>query len=268
MKETEKPVFTIFFALILLLSAFFAFRSHEAAGGGAEFAEGTLRVELLTRRRNYESGTALLEKVDPLVPCTAPLSPIEDGAFDDAGDFDSLGMPLAEGYRDHIVQVTNTGEADAYVRVLAAIPAALDEKNEAGDSALIFHGGERFREDGSFAPGNETNPAFSDIRTELAARDMVGGVLSNIYSFTYSTALKAGETTPAAALTGFCLSGSAKLENGRITLGGADTGFQGSTVEIPIRVQAVQAQGFENAEEAFRTVYGEGSPWADGAGAP
>lgn len=257
MKETEKPVFTIFFALVLLLSAFLAFRSREAADAGASFTEGPLRAELLTRRRTYENGTVALTPFDPAAPCGEPLAPIEAAALDDAGDLDLYGMPLAEGYRDHIVQVRNTGEANAYVRVLAAIPAALDDKNEAGESALVWHSGCFFREDGSFGPGSGPNDAFLDIRTELAARDTVGGVLSNIYSFTYATPLKAGETTPAAALTGFCLSENVKTVNGHITLGGADTGFTAGAVVIPIKVQAVQAQGFENAEEAFRTVYGE-----------
>lgn len=168
---------------------------------------------------------------------------------------------MADGYVDQIVRVMNTGTASAYVRVIVAVPAVLDDANDAGHHALHWNLGNRFKADGSFTAENDTNPYFEKISWKLSETTEVNGVNSNIYIFTYTDPLNGGETTKAAAFVGFYLDSCVNIIDGHIMLDGVDTGFTNDTVKIHVEAQAVQSYGFTSADEAFTKANISPNPW-------
>ena len=90
--------------------------------------------------------------------------------------------------------------------------------------------------------------------------------MCNLYVFTYTEELKAGETTDAAAFVGFYLDSSADVEDGKIMLDGADTGFRDDSVKIHVEAQAVQSYNMgSSAAAAFETAGITENPWAEDA---
>lgn len=233
-----------------------------------QFAEqpgNTVDVELVQRQRVYQNGAFVLTDMGEgleLHQDNKELVPLVGSAQYNGSNFDKYGMPVAEGYVDHIVQVRNTGTADAYVRVVVAIPAALDDANEAGKNALHWNLGNRFMQDGSFTSSNSTNAAFDDIDWDFTVKGTVDGIECNIYTFTYKTKLAPAATTPAAAFVGFYLDSDVDIVDGHITLDGVDTGFTSDSVKIHVKAQAVQAYGFNSAADAFRAINAATNPWA------
>ena len=219
-----------------------------------------LDIELLQQQRSYDENGVLTGLED--FEDNKVLVPLAGSAQYDGTNFDKYGMPLAEGYVDQIVRVQNTGSADAYVRVIVAIPAALDDANEAGNNALHWNLGNRFLKDGSFTAENSVNSAFEKISWKYSQMAEVEGVMCNLYVFTYTEELKAGETTEAAAFVGFYLDGSADVVDGYIMVDGENTGFRDDSVKIHVEAQAVQSYNMgSSAAEAFVTAGITENPW-------
>jgi len=229
---------------------------------------GALKIELVQRQRIYQNGAMVLTDIGEGLEAhedNKELVPLVGSAQYSGSNFDRYGMPVAEGYVDHIVQVKNVGtdtDASAYVRVVVAIPAALDDANAAGKNALHWNLGNRFMPDGTFTSDNNTNSYFSDIDWKFAVKGTVDGIECNIYTFTYKTPLAPYETTPAAAFVGFYLDRDVDIVDGHITLDGVDTGFTGDSVKIYVKAQAVQSYGFSSAADAFRAAKAADNPWA------
>lgn len=158
------------------------------------------------------------------------------------------------------VFVTNTGSNDAYVRVHIAVPVAMDNGN-----FLHLDFTEESVAEGKWRWNSE--PAAS--RYLYAAE--IDGTAYHVYVATYGTALKSGEMTEE-VITNVCLDqgvdgnvhadGTVTYTDGRgneITMEPADT------FDIPVYAQAVQAEGFEDAEAAFASAYGipsgDNNPW-------
>ena len=248
-------VLSVCFALALLATATvtgtLAYNTRAATTAVADTTE-EIDVELLQQRRSYDVNgnvTGLESFEDGKV-----LVPLVGSAQYNGKNFDRYGMPTAEGYVDQIVRVQNVGTGAAYVRVVVAIPAALDDADAAGNNALHWNLGNRFMPDGDFSAGNNTNQAFDDVTWKFVQTAEVNGVESNLYCFTYKTPLAAGEITEAAAFVGFYLDSRVDVVNGRVLLDGVDTGFADTEVKIPVKAQAVQAYGFAYAEDAFANV--------------
>lgn len=217
-------------------------------------------IELLQQQRAYDENGVLtgLEAFEN----NKVLVPLAESAQYNGTNFDKYGMPLAEGYVDQIVRVKNTGSADAYVRVIVAIPAALDDANEAGNNALHWNLGNRFLEDGSFTVANCVNSAFGTISWKFSQTAEVEGVMCNLYVFTYTEALAAGATTEAAAFVGFYLDDSADVVDGDIVLDGVNTGFRDDSVKIYVEAQAVQTYNMgSSAAAAFEAAGMTENPW-------
>lgn len=229
-----------------------------------EYAEQsglTVDVKLVQWQRVYQNGAFVLTDMVKGED-SKELVPLVGSAQYNGSNFDKYGMPVAEGYVDHIVQVENIGTADAYVRVVVAIPAALDDANEAGKNALHWNLGNRFMPDGTFTSSNSTNAAFDDIDWDFTVKGTVDGIECNIYTFTYETKLAPDATTPAAAFVGFYLDSDVDIVDGHITLDGVDTGFTSDSVKIHVKAQAVQAYGFNSAAAAFSAINAATNPWA------
>lgn len=231
-----KKILSICFAFLLLATATVTGTlayENLSPQEWAEKADQTVSVKLVQEQRSFDengnlNGLEPFEDHDILLPLT-------ESAQYDGTNFDEYGMPTADGYVDQIVRVHNEGTADAYVRVLVAIPAMLDDTNDSGHNALHWNLGNRFMADGTFSISNNINEAYEDISWKYSETAVVDGVECNIYIFTYAKPLAGRHTTDAAAFAGFYLHSSVEIVNGHILLDGMDTGFEDDSVKIHVK---------------------------------
>jgi len=173
-------------------------------------------------------------------------------------------------YVDKIVTVENTGTTEAYYRVMVAVPAALENATNA-EGPLHWNIGNRFDATGTnkYNEGSwtvDTNPyyvAFENQWEDDAVEIVIGGIAYNMYTFTSTTPLSAGEVSPA-VLTGFYLDAGVDYddETGKYTFNGKTIDYDLNDVIVPVQAQAVQAAGFTTAEEAFTASGLPANPWA------
>ncbi len=221
------------------------------------FEVGNVQIELVEQQRNENGELEAFEDDKTLMPIVGSAQ----------GEKDKWGLPTAKNYVDKIVNVKNTGKSDAYVRVIVAVPAALDNSTNAA-SALHWNLGNRFNPDKQYVEGY-TNPGYADIEWDFVEEITIDGVAYNTYCFTYTEALTAGETTDCAAITGFYLDKNVDNyvnDEGKVvyTLNGTDINYDLTNgVTVPVFAQAVQAAGFDSAEEAFANAGLPTNPWAE-----
>ena len=128
--------------------------------------------------------------------------------------------------------------------------------------------GNRFSPDKQYVDGY-TNPGYADIEWKFVEEITIDGVAYNTYCFTYTKALTAGATTECAAITGFYLDKNVDNyvnDEGKVvyTLNGKDINYDLTKgVKVPVFAQAVQAAGFDSAEEAFTNAGLPTNPWAE-----
>lgn len=262
-KKIEKSVALCIAAILVIVatvSGTLAYESYIEAEWQST-KNKNMKVQLVQQQRTFDAfgeatGLEPFENDKLLVPLVA-------SAQYDGSNFDQYGMPKAEGYVDQIIRVKNSGSVHAYVRVIAAVPASLDNANEAGKKALHWNLGSRFMPDGDFSSTNAVNAAFEDVSWKNSGTAKVDGVLCNLYIFTYENPLAGGKITDAAAFTGFYLDKAVNVVDGHILLDGIDTGFTDDNVVIHVAAQAVQAYSFENAEAAFSAAALPGNPWLE-----
>lgn len=221
------------------------------------FEVGNVQIELVEQQRNENGELEAFEDDKTLMPIVGSAQ----------GEKDGYGLPTAKNYVDKIVNVKNTGKSDAYVRVIVAVPAALDNSTDA-QSALHWNVGNRFSPDKEYVDGY-TNPGYADIEWNFVEEITIDGIAYNTYCFTYTEALTAGETTDCAAITGFYLDKNVDNyvnDEGKVvyTLNGNDINYDLTKgVTVPVFAQAVQAAGFDTAEEAFANAGLPTNPWAE-----
>lgn len=263
-KKIEKAITMCIAALLVVVATVSGTLAYESLSAQewavqAEQNDETVEIQLVQQQRVFDGfgdsiGLAPFVNGKVLVPLVA-------SAQYDGSNFDQYGMPEADGYVDQIIRVKNVGTVDAYVRVIVAVPAALDNANDAGHNALHWNLGNRFMPDGDFSNTNSENAAFDDVSWKYSETAVVDGIECNIYIFTYKKSLTAGSTTEAAAFTGFYLDKAVNVADGHILLDGVDTGFTDDNVVIHVVAQAIQAYGFENAEQAFSAADLPTNPW-------
>lgn len=234
------------------------------------FTVGGVQIKLHEQQRDGEGDLEDFEDEKILLPVVGSAQ----------GAKDKYGLPTAENYVDKIVTVENTGKSDAYVRVLVAIPAALEGvKDDGSDNVLYWDVGNKFRADGQYDTTADPQPSNADYSTKCVYKDEkttveIDGIVYNIYSFTYTDVLEAGETTEYASLIGFYLDEKVdnrydkkydeKDEKIIYTINGEDIAYDLSQgVKIPVFAQAVQAAGFESAAAAFTAAGLTVNPWAN-----
>lgn len=224
------------------------------------FTIGNVQIALHEQQRN-EDGTALEAFKDDKI-----LMPIVGSA---QGEKDKFGLSTAANYVDKIITVKNTGESAAYVRVLMAVPVALDNVGDASQNVLHFNQGNRFMAEGNYVEGAVNADWKNWAAEELLEQNVeVEGVPSNIYCYTYTAKLEALTETGSACIVGFYLDKKVdnKVVDGKIvyTINGADINYDFSKgVTIPVYAQAVQADGFATAEDAFAAAEFPSNPWAE-----
>lgn len=132
-----------------------------------------------------------------------------------------------------IVTVENTGKSDAYFRTLIAFEDI--DSETFGSGFTIFQ-----NPDGSW--NSDYTWGFANV-VEIE----VDGVKYDVWEALYNGVLPAGETS-SASLTNYWLKETCTNE---------DMEALGGTYEILVLSQAVQADGFVNAETALNTAFGE-----------
>lgn len=221
------------------------------------FTVGNVKIDLIEQERAYDNegnATGLQDFTDGKL-----LMPIVGSAQGEKETIDGVEMPTAKNYVDKIISIKNTGESKAYVRVFVAVPTAL-QNGEVPNAPLydVLHW--NFNAD-STAEGEWTDEIV------VANPTVIDGVEYKIYSRTYTTALAADEATATPAYIGFYLDKSVDY-NGESWTVDFGTGTQAidydlsEGVNIPVFAQAIQADGFESAEDAFAASGLPSNPWA------
>lgn len=234
---------------------------------------GQVGVELIEQQRTDDrNGLEPFEQNKPMYPMV--------GA---ANIPDKWGIINAENYVDKIVTAKlDADSSDAYVRILVAIPAALED-NINGTNALDWYYGNLFDKEGKGSYNytsmskiwsdqlynyKTNNPYFSK-----ATGVEINGDAYNVYNFTVKQRLTAGDET-AAPIVGMYLHKGVNYDNDRnkyyMELNGTKSYIdyaplnENGTVKIPVIVQAVQAEGWEApstntyvADFALNTAFGE-----------
>ena len=220
---------------------------------------GNVNVELIEQQRN-EDGSALVPFEDGKA-----LTPIVGSA---QGDKDEWGMPEIKNYVDKIVYAKNIGAEEAYMRILVAIPAVLEDTVASGASgnALHWNFGNRLDKEGDStwnigAWQVAGNPFFDEFGTGTNSEDsvVIDGVEYNVYEFLSKEAYKKGEET-AAPIVGFYLDEKVDYddETEKYYMGDVEINYDFSKgVNIPVILQAVQADGFADAAAAFTAAFPE-----------
>lgn len=215
------------------------------------FTVGGVAIDLIEQQVNKD-GTALEEFKQDQV-----LMPIVGSA---QGEKDKFGQPVAANYIDKIVTIENTGKSDAYVRAYFAIPSALDDGNDTFNAGLnVLH----------FNFGNKDGVTTYDKQWTWKHGDKwnyyettIDGVAYNVYYADYYQVLPAGATTEQ-FISGVYLDKSFdKKDDGyyafgeKIELPGLIVNGE-LTVKCPVKAVAVQAAGFDNADDAVTNAFSE-----------
>lgn len=203
------------------------------------FTVGSVKIKLIEQQRT-EDGTALEDFVDDKV-----LMPIVGSAQGESVTVEGVVLPTAANYVDKIVKVENTGKSAAYVRVYLAIPAALDDDDA---SKNVLHVNYGF--------GTEWTGTLPGEKVTIDGEDYIA------YPCTYNAQLAPGETTAVPAYKGVYLDSHVDMDkDGNYTINGnvIDFNFENG-ITLPVFAQAVQAAGFDTADDAF-AASGLTNPW-------
>ena len=219
------------------------------------FTAGGVKIALIEQQRNAD-GTALEAFENDKV-----LMPIVGSAQGEQEIVDGVKLPTAENYVDKIMTIKNTGVSDAYVRIFVAVPTALQNGQTPNAPRYdVLHW--NFNGD-SCAEGQWTDEIV------VANPTVIDGVEYKIYSRTYTTALKANEATATPAYIGFYLDKTVDMNaQGQYTVnwGNGPEVIRydlSNGVKIPVFAQAIQAEGFASAADAFAASGLPANPWAN-----
>jgi len=262
MKRTIALVLTIAICATMALGGTLAFLTDTEEALNV-MTVGRVNIELIEQQRNENGDLEDYEQNKQLLP-------IVGSAQSDPKD--GWGMPdqdEVKNYMDKIVNVNNIGNTPAYVRVIVGIPAAL-EQPQASENVLHWNYGNRFDPEGQGrynGTGTETwNPDYLNVSYEIdpVGTATVDEIEYNVYVFTYEEPIAAKEGTKVPAIVGCYLDSRLDWDDdsGDYIMNGdvIDYDFtQG--IKIPVVAQAVQADGFETAADAFEASGLPEIPW-------
>ena len=211
---------------------------------------GNVIIDLIEQQRN-DNGDALedFEQGKTMLPIVGSAQ----------GEKDAFGLPKAANYVDKIVSVKNTGKSEAWVRVLYALPANLENADATkADGPLHGNIGNRVDLNGDYTTekGDAWQTNWQWTYGTASEKIQINGVDYNVYCTYYKQTLAPGAQT-SAALAGFYLDSGVDYDadNGYYTFNGAKIeGFNGNVV-IPVLAQAVQASGFTTYTDAFEAAF-------------
>lgn len=219
------------------------------------FTAGGVKIDLIEQQVS-EDGEKLVDFQQ-----NQTLMPIVGSA---QGEKDAFGQPVAANYIDKIVTIENTGKSDAYIRAYFAIPSALDDGYEtfnAGANVLHFNFGNKFAEGGlTTTYGAEWNWMHGNKWNYFETT--IDGVAYNVYFADYYQPLKANATTEQ-FISGVYLDQTFDAKDGKYYAFGEEVDLSDLidedgelNVKCPVVAVAVQAAGFDNADEAITAAFG------------
>ena len=231
----------------------------DTANATNTFTVGGVKIALIEQERDGNGGLQAFTQNKVLMPIVGSAQ----------GEKDALGQPVAKNYVDKMVTIENTGKSAAWVRAYFAIPSALDDGFEESFNAsmniLHFNFG---NENGVSTYNNQwlwgsvAKPNHSGWNYFVTD---IGGVSYNVYFADYYKALPAGETTEQ-FVSGVYLDSHVDMKDGKYIdtrFPNADLSILEGTVSCPVKVVAVQADGFDTAAEAIDAAFGaDFNPWA------
>lgn len=223
------------------------------------FTIGNVEIELVEQQRvevedeNGNKTTKLGEFVNDKV-----LLPIVGSAQDGEDEF---GLPTAANWVDKVVDVKNTGVQDAWVRVLFAFPADMDDAQSAAEMMLHW---------------NHNPEGYNWVSKDEGLKVTIDGRKYNVYSYTYQDILPVGETTTSHAITGVYIDSRVdatsstddgveyitySMVNGRKETVTSIPYAVGDGPQILVFAQAIQSAGFKTAADAFTASSFTLNPW-------
>lgn len=204
------------------------------------------------------------------------LTPKEDITVD---GYDFQIRSLAGNYVDKIVNVTNEGSEEAYIRTIIAVPDmnGYDDKSPA-ENPLHWNYLDATDFGGTGWDWNGSKDAEATEQAHKIEKVTIDGILYDIYVATYNKAVAAGTIT-SPSMVGFYLDDSVgydekgyfSYQDGkRIELADylkPDEKTGKVTLKILVATQACQTEGFDDAWEALDTAFGPitgtNHPWDD-----
>ena len=231
----------------------------DTANATNTFTVGGVKIALIEQERDGNGGLQAFTQNKVMMPIVGSAQ----------GEKDALGQPVAKNYVDKMVTIENTGKSAAWVRAYFAIPSALDDGFEESFNAsmniLHFNFG---NENGVSTYNNQwlwgsvAKPNHSGWNYFVTD---IGGVSYNVYFADYYKALPAGETTEQ-FVSGVYLDSHVDMKDGKYIdtrFPNADLSILEGTVSCPVKVVAVQADGFDTAAKAIDAAFGaDFNPWA------
>lgn len=192
---------------------------------------GNVYIDQIEQERDDANQLVDFEDNQPLYPAVYPddydfSNPTVDTPWENAKLWDDT----IKNAHDKIVTVKNTGKSDSYVRTWFAF--------EQGKAPVHYN-------------MNDTDWTWTGPIQSVT----IGGTVYDLYVATYNSVLKPGVTTTPSLLQ-VALDKSATNE---------DVAAYGDTYEILVYSQAVQIEGFKDADHALDTAFGskvaEHNPW-------
>ncbi len=246
-----KKIISLVLVLVLALTAIGGTLAYFTDTDNATntFTIGGVKIDLIEQQRAYDKeGNVLEDLVD--YEETKNVMPIVGSAQDGKDPIHNL--PTAKNYFDKIITVENTGKSPAFIRVFVAKPAGLD-KDPARDAILHFNYNRASMADGEWT---DDEMVFENYE--------IDGIQYNIYMRTYTTAVKAEESTATPAYVGGYIDSRVDMKDGKYTFDGNEiTTFDlNNGFKILVFAQAVQSEGFDSAAAAFAASGLPTNPWA------
>ena len=177
------------------------------------------------------------EQAKPLLPSAIPTNGSGWGWDTTLVDMSQVGskgtvqvFKAGSNAQDKIVTVKNTGKSDAYVRTWIALEDPFTENRLGINVGKVSY---------------YTQTSWTTVE--------IDGVKYSVSCFTYKDALKPGEVSSPSFFQVYL---NSKATN-------EDMELLGDTYEILAFSQAVQVDGFANAETALNAAFGTNHPWAD-----
>lgn len=247
--------------LILALSFVLALGATMVAGGSLAWFSDTDEAT-----NTFTVGSVEIVQNEVFDETTAKLIPVVKTPDHN----DPTTMTKDNNYIKKEVTVTNTGNNPAYVQTFIAVPAALDNgllKQHRGnntDWTLV-----KAEQDISIAFDHDDDAQSPDVTQNF-----------NVYCYRYNAVLPAGATGNATSqvLSGIYVDAAADIEvyrNDQNVIEHAYFVWNGAEIKtfdladsgnmklhVLVATQAIQAQGFENAADAFNSEAFPTHPWA------
>ena len=187
---------------------------------------GNVKIDQIEQERDENGNLDNFTQAKPAFPAVGPVEWAGTGVNVNGTEYKVFTDEL-KNVVDKIVTVENTGKSPAYVRTVIAIEAPDYDPND------LIH-----------INYNDTGVSISEpVKVE------VGGVEYVCFAFTYDAALAPGQTSAPSLMQVFL---DSKATN-------EDVAKFGDTWEILVVSQAVQTQGFADAETALDTAFGKPS---------